>query len=265
MADSERGRVPHFLQVLSGAWGLFWRANLGKSGRWVTFAWVIVPPVALGILLNMAPGKPPENGYYGILAIGYLLQVVPLVCLFSFGGVIREEIRQNTMSFLAVRPVGRIRLLVAKYLSQLLWVQALLAVELCALMAVGSVSIEGVEFGRLGVFLGIQALGVLAWSAIATTLGLISKNYVPLGILYGVLVEKGIANIPTNMNTLAVTRNLQNAFERVPVFNEAFPFIAPAETATPELNILLLAGVFVALSAALYYFKEYLPSREFDR
>lgn len=264
-STSRRGRVPHLFKVLEGIWGLFWRANLGKSGRWVTLAWLVLPPVILAILLNMAPGEPPENGYEKVLVIGYLFQVTPLVCLFGFGGVIREEIRENTLSFLAVRPVGRVRLLAAKYVSQLIWVQALLALELSALVAVGALSFESFDLSIWGPLMALQALGTLAWSTVAMTLGLVSKNYVPLGILYGALVEKGIANIPTNVNTLAVTRNLQNAFEAHPILGEVFEFIPPAEAASPILNIGGLALVFLVLSAALYYFREYLPSREFDR
>jgi hypothetical protein len=57
---------------------------------------------------------------------------------------------------------------------------------------------------------GIQLVVVPAYGAIAAFLGLLTRKYLLLGLVYGFVVEIGIGQIPTNINTLSVARHFRD-------------------------------------------------------
>ena len=152
--------------------------------------------------------------------------------------------------------VSRGRLFLIKYFCQMAWLQALVAMHGLFLFAAGlSRDVSGVG-SVMGLFFGAQALGVLAWGAVSALLGLITRRYMVLGILYGFVVEIGIGRIPTNINSLSLTRHLQALLNQNDLLNRLYEW--PPQSVWFSLGMLLLATVlFLGAGAALFTYREY--------
>ena len=194
--------------------------------------------------------------FYRWLIDFYLLLALPLYCLSACGSMIRDELQSETLSFLTTRPVSRARLFLIKYLCQMTWLQTLAAVHALLLFGVGFArDVSGVG-SVMALFLGAQALGVLAWGALSALLGLISRRYIVLGIVYGFIVEIGIGRIPTNINSLSLTRHLQSLLEQNPLLSRLYEW--PPQSGWFSVAMLLLAAMlFLSAGAALFTFHEY--------
>jgi hypothetical protein len=101
-------------------------------------------------------------------------------------------------------------LLLIKYLCHVCWLEVALGLNV-SLLAAGSRYL-GVESGLVNCawLLGIQSLMIPAYMAISVVLGLVSKRYVMLGIVYGFIVEMGIGQIPSNINAISLSRHFQS-------------------------------------------------------
>ena len=66
----------------------------------------------------------------------------------------------------------------------------------------------------------IQIPAVVVYGAISSLMGLTTKKYLVFGIIYGFVVEFGIGQIPTNINTLAMTNHLKSLLAKYPPLSE---------------------------------------------
>jgi hypothetical protein len=217
---------------------------------------------------SLANAKMPRWGrtgpFYHWLIDFYFFVLLPLGCARSCGAIIREELQADTLSFLTTRPVSRARLLVVKYLSQTAWLQIIVLIETLLLFAVGGLR-EVTSLGLLvPLFLGTQFLAVLAWCALGTLFGLITKRYMAIALLYGMIVEMGIGRIPTNINTLSLMRHLKILLSHNPALQSIYDW--PTKGTVVSLAALLFASaLFVTLAALLFTFKEYHHTSEIQK
>jgi ABC-type transport system involved in multi-copper enzyme maturation permease subunit len=202
--------------------------------------------------------------FYRWLVDFYFLLVLPLYGLSVCGSMIRDELQSDTLGFLTTRLVGRARLFLIKYLCQMTWLQAMAAGHGLLLFGVGFArSVPGVA-SMIGLFFGAQVLAVLAWGALSALLGLITRRYMVLGIVYGFVVEMGIGRIPTNINTLSLTRHLQALLGHNALLNELYEW-APQSAWFSVGMVLLATGVFLGAGAALFTFREYHHATEMQK
>jgi ABC-type transport system involved in multi-copper enzyme maturation permease subunit len=186
----------------------------------------------------------------------YFLLALPLYCLSVCGSMMRDELQADTLGFLTTRPVTRAQLFLVKYLCQITWLQALAAVQALLLFAAGLARGAPGAASAMALFFGAQFLAVLAWGALSALLGLVTRRYILLGILYGFVVEIGLGRIPTNINTLSLTRHLQGLLGHNVLLNQLYEW-AP-QSGWVSVGALLLATVlFLGAGAALFTFREY--------
>jgi hypothetical protein len=202
--------------------------------------------------------------FYHWLIDFYFFVMLPLACVAGTGALIREELQADTLRFLTTRPLSRARLLILKYLTQTAWLELLVVVEACLLFAAGHLR-EITDLGKLlPLFLGIQFLAVMAWSALGAFLGLVTKRYMALALVYGLIVEMGIGRIPTNINTLSLMRHLKTLLAQ----NQALYNIYQWTTAGVPRSLAALvvaAAVFIALAGLMFTFREYHHTTEMQR
>jgi hypothetical protein len=194
--------------------------------------------------------------FYRWLIDFYFLLALPLYCLSACGSMIRDELQAETLGFLTTRPVSRARLFLIKYLCQISWLQTLVAVHGLLLFGVGFArGVSGLG-SVMALFFGAQMLGLLAWGALSALLGLTTRRYMVLGIIYGFVVEIGIGRIPTNINSLSLTRHLQGLLGQNALLNRFYEW--PEQSGLFSVSMLLLATlVFLGAGAALFTFREY--------
>lgn len=202
--------------------------------------------------------------FYHWLIDFYFFIALPLNCVRLCGGLIRDELQTNTLSFLTTRPLGRGRLLILKYLSQTAWLQIILLLETLLVFAAGQLREVPALGALLPLFLAAQFLAVFAWSALGVLLGQITKRYVAMAIVYGTVVELGIGRIPTNINTLSLTRHLKTLLAQHPALQNTYEW---ATTGVPlSVGAMIVAtGIFLGVAALLFTFLEYHHTAEMQK
>jgi hypothetical protein len=202
--------------------------------------------------------------FYHWLIDFYFFVILPLICVGASGSLIREDLQADTLGFLTTRPITRARLLIAKYLCQSAWLQIALALEAMLLCATGAArGVDGIMKLML-LFLPIQALAVFAWSALGTFLGLVTRRFMAIALVYGFIVEMGIGRIPTNINTLSIIRNLKTLLSHNASLQSAFHWAEGSATVS-LVAIGLATVVFLAAAAFLFTFKEYHHTTEMQK
>jgi ABC-2 type transport system permease protein len=257
---SQRLPLPGWRSTWAGLWGITWR-TVWSSRRWPVLGLLILvgPVLALLSLQTDELGAHPDwlewvtRVHFGL--------VIPLWCLISFGSFIRDEVQAGTLGFLLTRPVTRSRFLLIRWLCTLAAVQLPLALNTVLLGAAAVLLRIPNALLLTGLLLGAQLLVVPAYGAIATFLGLVTRKYLLLGLVYGFVVEIGIGQIPTNINTLSVARHFRTLLEQID------PLTRSADTWTGVLGqsvgmLLVLAVGYLAAATLWFHFREYHQSEE---
>jgi hypothetical protein len=210
------------------------------------------------------PGWGRTGPFYHCLVDLYFFLVLPLNCVRLCGALIRDELEADTLSFLTTRPISRARLLLLKFLSQTAWLQISLVLQTVLIFVAGRLRTIPDLGGLLPIFLSAQVLAVLAWSALGLLLGQISRRYMAIALVYGVIVEMGIGRIPTNINTLSLMRHLKTLLSFNPALQSVFHW-PTANIGQPIFALLVAATLFLAAAAALFTVKEYHHSSEMQK
>lgn len=113
-------------------------------------------------------------------------------------------------------------------------------------------------------FLGMQVLAVTAYGALSSFFGLISKRYLVFGVIYGLVVEVGIARIPTNINSLALSRHIKTLMANHEVIRQVYGW-SPQGTLFSVFVMVLAAALFLAAGLFLFTFREYHHSEEMQK
>lgn len=202
--------------------------------------------------------------FYHWLIDFYFFITLPLNCVRLCGGLIRDELQANTLGFLTTRPPGRGQLLILKYFSQTAWLQIMLLLETLLLFTAGQLREVPSLGALLPLFLAAQFLAVFAWSALGIFLGQITKRYVAMAIVYGAIVEMGIGRIPTNINTLSLTRHLKTLLAHHPALQSTYEWTGGGVPLSVGA-LLLATGIFLGLAALLFTFLEYHHTAEMQK
>jgi ABC-type transport system involved in multi-copper enzyme maturation permease subunit len=219
------------------------------------------PPPAVAVLDLTWNRTTP---FYRWLIDVYFFILLPLNCVRMCGALIRDELETDTLGFLTTRPLSRARLLLVKYLSQTAWLEIWMLVQALLLFAAGSLRQIPALGTLIPTFLAVQFLAVLAWGALGLFLGQVSKRYMALALLYGLIVEMGIGRIPTNINTLSLMRHLKTLLGHNADLQGIYHWPAIG-AAGPSGALLLAAALFLGLAALMFTFKEYHHTTEMQK
>jgi hypothetical protein len=218
--------------------------------------------------INQGPGVVPGWGrttpFYHWLIDFYFFVILPLSCVGACGALIREELQNDTLGFLTTRPLRRATLMIVKYLSQSAWLQFVVLAQALLLFAAGSFrQVPGLGT-LLPLFLVIQFLAVFTWGALGAFLGLVTKRYMAIALLYGFIVELGIGRIPTNVNTLSMIRHLKSLLARNAALQEIYEW--PMRGVPFSIAALALGTVvFLSIAVMMFTFMEYHHTAEMQK
>jgi hypothetical protein len=213
---------------------------------------------------GVAPGWGRTSPFYHWLIDFYFFVILPLSCVGACGALIREELQNDTLGFLTTRPLTRATLMIVKYLSQSAWLQIVVLVQALLLFAVGGLrQVPGLG-ELLPLFLAIQFLAVFTWGALGAFLGLLTKRYMAIALLYGFIVELGIGRIPTNVNTLSMIRHLKSLLAHNEALQEIYEW--PMRGVPFSIAALALGTVvFLSMAVMMFTFMEYHHTTEMQK
>ena len=257
---------PLFHNAFLGLWSLTWRAKTATRHIPIVLINILLLPALAGYMSwLLSDWQDLSESFSFFLIHVHFCLILPFLCLSHFGSMIREELQDDTMIFLITRPVSRARFFLLKYLTLLLWLEGLLLANGLVLWGVG-IGLDIPDIGpMMSLYLPVQALGIAAFGSLAALLGLLTKKYIPLGILYGVVVEFGIYNLPTNLNNISIRRHLSEMLAQNATLSERLDVVA--ESGAALLALILLAGtaLLLAAGAALFSLREYSHSEEMQK
>jgi ABC-2 type transport system permease protein len=166
-------------------------------------------PCALAIVLRSLSRPAPAD----ILEFALIYNLVPhalapLTALLYAGGMIQDEVEEQTLTYLLVRPLPRPALYVCKLLATLLLTTVLVTVATTALYLViywntaqmwdGSITTRMIQTAA------IMSLGQVGYCSLFGCLGVLTRRTLIAGVIYIVVVEGLLANLQFMVRSLTV-------------------------------------------------------------
>jgi ABC-2 type transport system permease protein len=227
-----------------------------------------LPPVLIGLIRYYADPElwsNPERVAFQIGQIEYRVifwliphALVPLVALVYSAGLIQDEIEDQTLTYLFVRPLAKWAIYGTKLLAAICVAALATAVFVTIAFAVlywGTPNAWPQAFVRAGKTSLLLSAALFAYCSIFGFVGLAFKRALVLGVAYIVLFEGLVANV-----NFVVRRGTIMYYFRVLAKHwlelEARRWnidLLEAPTATTCVLVLLISGVVVAAAAAWYF------------
>jgi ABC-2 type transport system permease protein len=133
--------------------------------------------------------------------------LLPLLALLYASGMIQDEQEEQTITYLLIRPLPRWALYVVKLLATLTTTVVLTALFTAITYAAIYLGSEAPiwEMGRrCALAAGINGLAVVTYCCLFGLLSLLTKRTLIVGILYSIVFEGVLANLPFGIRLLTV-------------------------------------------------------------
>ncbi len=160
------------------------------------------------------------------------------------------------MDYLLTRPVPRPAFIVGKFLAQLVCTQFEYLLAFAVLYGVGVYRHVPDLAGPVPLLLLAQLLMITVFSAFGFFFWLLSSRYVIIGLCYGVVVEIGVGQIPTQLNRLSMIHQMRMMF---PNFIFPMDVVTPHAAASPVTTTAIVLAMTLFLLAAtvlVFHLKE---------
>jgi len=195
---------------ISACWTLFvlsLRQHLhGK--RWMVMVLLFLLPAGLAVLLRAtAPDVPAVMMEFMLLLMFIPQAILPLVALLYASGIIQDEQEEQTITYLLVRPIPKWAIYTIKLLATLVTAVVLTVVftvlTYAAIFIGADVQGENIPLRCLKTA-SIHSLAVVSYCSLFGLISLITKRILVVGIVYTVVVEGLLANLPFGIRLVTV-------------------------------------------------------------
>jgi ABC-2 type transport system permease protein len=176
--------------------------------RWMVMGGMFLLTAGLVILVRATSRDVPPIQLEFIFAFLFVPQaILPLLALVYASGIVRDEQEEQTMTYLLIRPIPKWALYTVKLLATLtttICLAVALTVLIYAAIYLGAESdVVNVPLRCLKAA-SIHALAVGAYCCLFGLISLLTNRALVLGILYAVLFEGLLANMPFSIRLATV-------------------------------------------------------------
>jgi ABC-2 type transport system permease protein len=257
------------------------RQILGQRKLWLT-AVILLFPAAIVVLVRSFGGEPRGGDlwdmYHVLMQFLLIMLLIPLVCLLYGTALVGAEIEQRTLVYLTTRRLHRATVLLVRFAAtwvtlSVLFALAILALHVCVTLraAVGTLphtQIAWQPWHDLRAYLAVAPAGAAGFLALFTTISLVFRRPLIFSVLYVVVFELVVGNLPLLARRLSIGHLLrQTLVQQNPVLRRLYElpdFIAdlvypPGQTGTSML--LTLVAVLLLVSGLLMTVRELTPAR----
>ena len=184
-----------------------------KSWRMLGLALLAFFPAVIvgGMAANGTQGAPLVDVYEVLVVQLFLPLVLLLLSLLLAVPLLRDEIDEQTISYLVTRTLGKTAIVLGKYLGYLALALLLLLPSVAltyGIVAGDSGNAYGELSGVLPSLLAATTLGVIAYGAFYLLLGLLTRRALLAGLVYAFLWEFLLGNLPGTVPDLTVMHYL---------------------------------------------------------
>lgn len=238
------------------------RQQAGGRRLLVMGALFALPAILAGIVRYFNPdGQSDLEQALVFLLIPHAL--VPLMALWSAAGMIQDEIEEQTLTYLLIRPLPRWALYVTKLLATVL-VAAVLAGVFVILtdlaIYVGTAPAWDILLPRMAKTVVLVALSLTSYASLFGLVSLFARRTLVAGVAYIVVLEGLIANIDFVARRLTVMYYFRVLAERWLPLHVADWSIDLSEAPSARVCVLTLVGVSISttiVAAAAFAAREF--------
>ncbi len=226
---------------------------LARSRRVLVVAALLAVPVLLALVYVASEGKSQGENFVVQLFVTLVMPILlPLTALIFATSALGGEVEDRTLSYITLRPVSRLAIIVAKLLASTLITTVLVEVALIATYFLGTQGTGNSQ--NLGAILLAGLFGCLAYSSGFLLLGLwLPRRGLLVGFLYVLFWEGIFSQLSTGLATFSVRRYVEGALNgnltpsALAASTQASPAVDVGGTASLiVLACVLLAGILVA-------------------
>lgn len=240
-------------------------ARQNRGIRLLILAVLFAMPILLAILIRRYQANyhapPVENA----LIFGLLFPVlVPLAALLLASGMVQDDIEEQTLTYLLIRPIRRWAIYLAKLFGTIVssWVRAsIFTVGTLVAIHWGDERLFGVILRERAVIaLGLLALALSAYSAMFGWLSLFVRRSLVVGAIYIVIVEGLFGSIPFMVREITVIyyiRVLAVRWLDLPGADWSIELDRAVSASTCVIVLASIAAAFAALGALTFRTREF--------
>ena len=220
--------------------------QLLSSKRYLWFGLLALAPTGLFLLVSPTVSDSELfDLFVGLGIVFYLSVVVPIIVLTFGASSLGQERRDNTLSFLVLRPISRWGIAAAKLLGA---IAAGFLLTGAGALALGVVyGIQSGDYAWIGPLLGGTAVATVAYVAVFVPLGFITQRATLIGLAFVFIWENGVVFAATGLITTSPWRiGFATLAALAPDDLDSELLEATVGTLTPSLSSSLIrAGAFL--------------------
>jgi len=214
------------------------------------------------VLVAKLPAQMTGFDLYGVIVALYVLRnALPLAALFYAVSLVADEVEGRTITYLLTRPVPRSAVLLGKFAAYLATTVGLLlpATVVTFFLLVTAQGAAGLHAAVPHLFrdLGAMAMGLAAYGALFTLMGVLLRRPVIPGLLF-LYVWELLAHLPGYLPRFTISAYLRSLVTHRPpdeglmeVFGQALP------VGLSLLSLTAMAVVFLAAAVWIFSRREY--------
>lgn len=231
-----------------------------RGRRLVVLCALFALPAAIAVLARREnPSYSPAQAEQALIFYLIPQALVPLTALLLASGMVQDEVEEQTMTYLLMRPLPRWSIYLAKLFATLFVAGALTAVLTTATFVAVYWNTDDLREtilpGRALQTSALLCLSLLAYGAIFGFLGLWVRRALALGVSYVVLFEGVFANIDFAVRKLTVMYYFRVLVARwVGLEYESWSMVLAEAPDSRECVLTLLAAFLVATAAGAFTF-----------
>jgi ABC-2 type transport system permease protein len=171
--------------------------------RWMALVLLFLLPAGLAILIQSTRARAPGAFLDFLLSWVLIPQaLLPLIALLYASGIIQDEQEDQTITYLLIRPLPKWLLYIVKMIAT--WTTTVVLVLLLTILTYvaiyARIDIPWADVAhRCLKTAAIQSLAVVTYCSIFGLVGLLTKRSLVIGVLYTVIVEGLLANLPLSV------------------------------------------------------------------
>ncbi|MEO7414300.1 MAG: hypothetical protein ABIZ81_13185 [Opitutaceae bacterium] len=242
--------MPNNLHAFGGIWRLSIRRFFNLN-RWLMLAGMLVLLVLFSI---PAAGNRDEaaRGFLPWAARFYVCFLVPVMAFLSAAGTVRDDLQAGAVDYLFTRPVRRPVFVCLRYVAHVICTQLDFLFAFVVVIGIGAFwEVPGLMNAAPWLLLA-QVLAILAFTAFGFLCAMLTSRYVIIGLLYGVFIEVGMGNVPTQLSHLSMGRQILSVL--APLLPVRGGFLGEGALTPPAASALLVGTSLLMLGVAALVF-----------
>lgn len=236
-----------------------------RGRRLLLLAVLFALPALIAVLTRATdPSEPARSTEFHLLLTLMPLALLPLAALLYATGMIQDEVEEQTLTYLLVRPLPRWALYLTKLLATYLLTAALagvFAVVTCAAIYGGRPEFWGTVLpGRALTVAALFALTLFAYCALFGLIGLFTRYALVAGIAYVMLFEGMLGGLDFVVRRLTVQYNfrvLSMRWLKLPSGTWGLDLTEAPSVTGCVLTLLLGGAIAAALAASVFARREF--------